>query len=253
MRCYKKSEGTRAAIKTERIDCDLMTPDEWLCTYQYSDTENPVQQNESWRMSIPPQQWEAEQQRFKRHHLRAFRPFSLFDGWFWEPDEYLWEPPTSTVIQSVVAEDDIIVLTLTMTEPETAELTLRIDRKQNWLLLEAQSQITLNGEPSEMFVVHEYGESVDGVPLLKKRLATRTGKNYCIAEDVELVCFDPTPVDESIFREENLPLVVPKTESRMENSVSLAEQRMHRHWAIAGCWLVFPLLVIFICKFRKSR
>jgi len=165
MRCYKKSEGTRTEIKTERIDCDLMTPDEWLCTYQYSDTENPVQQNESWRMSIPPQQWEAEQQRLKRHHLQAFRPFSLFDGWFWEPDEYLWEPPTSTVIQSVVVEDNIIVLTLTMTEPVTAELTLRIDRKQNWLLLEAQSQITLNGEPSEMLVVYEYGEPMDGVPL----------------------------------------------------------------------------------------
>ena len=94
---------------------------------------------------------------------------------------------------------------------------------------------------------------MDGVPLLKKRSASRTGENYRIAEDVELVRFDPTPVDESVFREDNLPLGVPKTERSVEKSISLAEQRMHRHWAITGCWLVFPLLVILVCKIRKSR
>ena len=261
MKCYQKCEGTRMEIsketgekterKTERIDCDLMTPNEWLSTFQYSDTKNPSQQN-VWRRSISPQERESEQQRFKRFHLRAFQPFSLFfTGYghsFTNPNEYLWEPPIGTVIQSVVPEGDTIILVLTTSDIRKSTLTLRMDRKRDWLLLGAKCQETYNEKTIESFDVREYGDSIDGVPLLKKRSVSITREDYGSTAETELVRFDPTPVDADVFREEHLPLDVPKTVERMSS-----DQRIRRHWAIAGCWLVVPLLVNLVCFFLMSR
>ena len=246
MRFYEKGETTSKedCEKREWFKYDLMTPSERIYVFQRPSSNESVPIQNSWRSDISPQRRDSLQQEFIRQNLRVFQPFSLFDDWLRNPDDYLWEPPTGTVIQSVVAEDDIVVLTLTAPGP-MVELTLRIDRKQNWLLLEAKSRNVINGHPSESLVVYEYGEPIDGVPMLKKRSASRTGENYRAMEEVELVRFDPALVDESVFREENLPIGVPKTAKQLSSV-----QRMYRHWAIAGCWLVVPLLVILGCKIR---
>jgi len=57
---------------------------------------------------------------------------------------------------------------------------------------------------------------------------------------MELVRFDPTPIDESAFRIDNTPISVAETKTAIT-----VEQRMRRHWIIAGCWLAGSLILIF--------
>jgi hypothetical protein len=228
----------------------VIEPSAWdgFSTYQYSESDSSAAIQESWRDDIAPSAQEFWRQLLRRQFLSAFCPFSLFftryGHSFTDPDMYLWEPPIGTVIQSVEVQGDTVVLTLTVRQ---STLTLRMDRTRNWLLLDAKCQETVDGEIHESLDVREYGELVNGVPLLKKRSVSKTGENYRSTEEMELVRFDSTPVDESVFREDNLPFRVPKT-VRMS-----VEQRMHRHWLIAGCRLGIPLLVIFVCQFRRKK
>jgi len=266
MRFYEKSEGTRTEtpeetgktveLEHERVDCHLLTPDEVIHTVQSSWNENNEEDSsqQTWRNDVLPHDREYRQQSFRKFYLRAFRPLSLFaTGYthaFSNPDEYLWEPPVGTVIQSVVAEEidegDVVVLTLTT--PDNRTLTLRLDRKRDWLLLEAKCRGTINDDTIEETDVREYGDPVDGMTILTKRTVSRHLQDSHSTEDMELVRFDPAPVDEAVFRENNLPLNVPKTKAARHISV---EQRTRRHLMLAACWLIVPLMAILWPK-RKS-
>ncbi|MCL2744105.1 MAG: hypothetical protein FWE67_09650 [Planctomycetaceae bacterium] len=260
-RAHKKFEGTRKELSkengvkternTERIDCGLMTPNERITTFQYSSSEKNSTQQNTWRNEILSQHQEFEQQRFRRFHLKTFHPFSLFfTGYghsFSVPDEYMWEPPIGTIIQSVVAEGDTIVLTLTTADAREQTLTLRMDRSRNYLLLNAESRETYKEKTFESFDVREYGNSIDGVPQLKKRTVSRVGLDSRNTATTEVVRFDPAPVNEDVFRVENLPLNVSKTKERIS-----VEQRMRRHGTIAGCWLGVPILVIFLMRCSRT-
>jgi len=61
-------------------------------------------------------------------------------------------------------------------------------------------------------------------------------------EEIEILCFDPAPPSEDVFHEKNLPLSVPPNAAERIT----VEQRLWRHWTIAACWLIVPLLTIFI-------
>jgi len=67
-------------------------------------------------------------------------------------------------------------------------------------------------------------------------------------EEIELLCFGPAPPSEDVFHEKNLPLSVPP---RATERITV-EQRLWRHWTIAACWLIVPLLTIYILN-RRPR
>jgi hypothetical protein len=134
------------------------------------------------------------------------------------------------------------------TVTRTEILTLRLDSKRDWLLLEARCRETVNEKISEETDVREYGDSVDGVPMLIKRTITRQGQDSLSTEEMEVIRFDPTPADEAVFHEDSLPLSVPKAKATSHLSV---EQRIRRHLMLAVCWLIVPLLVILWPK-RKN-
>jgi molybdopterin converting factor small subunit len=113
LRAYRKDTGTQTEasgenaekVQWEGITCDLLLPEERLYTYQHSnDKDDPSELIQRSKVASP----ERAQQEFRRHHLRAFQPFSLLETmsghWFTYPDDYLWEPPLGTIIQSVVVE-----------------------------------------------------------------------------------------------------------------------------------------------------
>jgi hypothetical protein len=123
-------------------------------------------------------------------------------------------------------------------------------------LLEAKSLTTFDdGQTFELHDIREYDgrfdELVDGIPLLTKRSVSRTGGSIQRTEEMKLVRFDSTPVDEAVFCTESLSISIPIGIPKMEERMS-AKKRMHWHWAIAGCWLVVPLIVILVCKFRRA-
>ena len=269
-RFYKKYEGTRTDIsqengaKTElqfeRIDCHLLTPNESLGLFQYFSNEENSLQQDTWRNDVASQEGEYRWQQFTRHHLTAFQPFSLFSTWygheFTNPEDYLWAPPVGTVIQSVVVEGDTVVLTLKMNVPDKPEitratLTLRMDRSRDWLLLEAVSTETSNEKTLESFDIREYDVPGDGVPLLKKRLVSRNVEDDHITEEMQLVRFCPTPVDETVFHEDNLPLKVPPAKPAVIRST--VEQRTRIHLTMAACWLIVPLVIIFLRRQSNLR
>jgi len=115
-------------------------------------------------------------------------------------------------------------------------------------LLEARCRETINDETTEETDVREYGEPVDGMTMLKKRTVSRSIQDNHSIEDMELARFDPAPADEAVFREDNLPLNVPKAKAVRHLSV---EQRTRRHLMLAACWLIVPLMVILRSK-RKN-
>jgi len=256
-RCDKKYVGTVTKIspetgekteqKFEQIDCDLITPSERLSTFQHSLPQHSSPQQNTRRFVISPHEREYQLQCFKRHNLMMFQPLVLFETrghhWFSNPDDYLWTPPTGTNIQSVALEGDTAVLTLTTPEYMGYTLTLRLDRSRDWLLLDAKWQ----SKTFEALDIREYGEDA---PFPKKHSVSKEGETFRITEETELIRFDPAPVDEDVFREDNLPLSVPPRSAEMNRLP--VEQRIRLHLAIAGVWLIVPLLVIFISRSRQS-
>jgi hypothetical protein len=105
---YTENEEEREVESSTYV---LLTPDECISLFN---------NEEGQRNSISPQDREYWQQIIKRKHLKMFLPFSLFDTLAWHqftnPNDYLWEPSLGTVVQSVIVEGDIVVLTLTMVE-----------------------------------------------------------------------------------------------------------------------------------------
>ncbi len=241
-----QEEGQKTEQKTERTDCYLLTPHETLNTFQYVRTGEEPRQN-AWRFAFPSGEQKYRQQEFQRHRLRNMRPFSLFytsyGHPFTSPDAYLWDPPVGICIESLTLEGDTAILKLTYKDFDESELTLRMDRKQNWLLLDAHRTYSYKDKQFVQSDFREYGDMVQNMPMLKKRTVTTTGENSGSTEEWELLHFDPTPVDETIFHEKNLPLSVPRPTNSM-----FSEQRLKWHGVIAACWLVVSLVMIVLPK-----
>ena len=80
----------------------------------------------------------------------------------------------------------------------------------------------------------------------KKRSVSKTWQDGHLTEEMELIRFDSTPVDESVFRIDNMPFSVADTKTKIS-----VEQRMRRHWIIAGCWLTGSLIAARRCMARE--
>ena len=183
-------------------------------------------------------------------------PYTIFDYGSSSLDDFLWSPQNGLTLESVVAENDFV--TITIKSKENLKLQLRLEPKRHWALVEAtktnaSEETKRSSHDTE---IREFEGEIDGVPILKKR----TSKRETIGEKgtsrstttVEITRLDNTPAPDSAFAVDTIAELKDVKAPTNRHTLPIA-QRLHRHFTFIAIWLLLAFGMIANGWFRDKK